>query len=268
MNKNLDSEAYYEQGQRAHDSKRYNHSIINCKRAITTKSNHYLAHFLWGRNLVEKRASDTAIRKHREIISRNPMDSSPYHNLGIIFDRQERLSEAEIHYKKCIEIDSTIAEPCYNLAIVLTKLAKYTEALEQYEKNIRNHPHDSSTHNCHGYLKFTLGKYEDALESFEDAIRKDVEYSLPYLNKSLVLYCLGKLELAVEIFKQSLGKVASDEDWETRLKKNLRIYEGEVSRFQKILEGDDLGEIYQENLVLNIKALAFVVDLLRKEVKG
>jgi len=270
MDKNLESEEYYNKGIEFFQDCDYNKSLVLSKRAITTKDNYYYAHFSWGRNLISKDpSSNQALRKHKELISRDPTDGDAYHNLGVAFEEQERFLEAEMQYKKSIELDPiNNIEAHHNLAIILTKQAKYTKAIEQYEENIKENPGDSSTYSCHGYLKFTLGKYEEAIKSFEKAISKDPDYSLPVLNKSLALYCMGDSELAVEVFKESLENLAEDEDWQTRFQEYLRIYEGELRRFKKTLESGDVGEIPRETLLRNIKALCFIVKLLKQVLLG
>jgi len=264
MNKNFDAEEYYQQGRGLFDNGQYDKSLVLCKRAITTQSDHYIAHFYWSRNLSSKSIYHKSIKKHKELISRDPIDSDAYHNLALAYEKQGQIFEAETQYKKAISINRSFYSSCLNLAIVLTKQAKYTEALEQYEENIRSNPNDSLNHNSYGYLKFILGDYGEAIKSYEEAARKTPNYSLPFINKSLALYCLGRSELAVEAFKESLDKVAENEDWKTRFEKNLGIYEGELKRFEGTLESGDLGEILRETLERNIKALGIIVDSLKQ----
>jgi len=265
MNKHLDSEAYYEKSCTSHDACKYTESILLYKRAITSKPNHYDAHFQWGRNLTDNGIYDRSVIKHKEIVARNPTDYNAYYNLGVTLERKDEFLKAEIQYKKSLEINSSFQDACHNLAIALTKQAKYTEALEQYEKNIESNPDDSSTENCYGYLKFILGQYEEAIKSFDNAIQKDSQYSLPLINKSIVLHCLGKDELAAEVFKESIGKVGAEENWQKRLQKNVMIYQKELRRLMELSESDDLGEVNRDKLEINIKALQFIVNLLLNE---
>jgi len=211
-----------------------------------------------------KNAYYNFLRKNKELISRDPTDCDVYYCLGLAFEKQEKLIEAEIQYKRVLKIDPYYNKSAHNLAIVLTKQGKYTEALEQYEKNIRETPDDSSNVSCYGYLKFILGKYEEAIESFEEAMRKDPNESMPVLNKSLTLYCLGRLEPAIEVFEEGLGKIGENEKWEARFEEDLGIYEGELRRFEETLGSGDLGEIPRETLVRNIKALCFIVDSFKR----
>jgi len=268
MDTKVDSNAYYEQGRRSHCSKHYDKSTLLCKRALTTKSNHHLAHFLWGRNLIEQRVSDTAIRKHKEIISRNPSDQDAYYNFGWILEYQNKLPEAEIQYKKCLKLNSSHDDAHHNLTNNLTKQGRYKEALAQSDENLIENRNKSSKNNAHGYLNLILKRYEEAIKCFESALWKDPEYVLSIINKSIALHCLGKEELAVESLKRSLWEPGHDEDWQKRFQDKVFVYERELEKFEKILESKNLGEINRDHLVKNIKALSFIIDLLNKEFKG
>jgi len=268
MDKDLEAEAYWNRSRVSSTSYQFDQSILFCKRALTIKPNHYNAHFRWGSDLTGKGLYEKSVIKHHEVVCRNPKDHVGYNNLGLALEWQNKLFEAEIQYKKSLEIDPSYQISLHNMAVVLTKQRKYSEALQQFEKIIVAEDEESlaSAYSSYGYLKFLLGKPEEAIESFEKAIDKDSNLSLPYFNKALVLYCLGKQELFAEMFKKAFERFASSQGWRTRLQRTISIYTGELNSSIELLEDADFKEIKKEQLIINIKGFEFILDLLKKEL--
>jgi len=264
MNRTLDAEAYVNRSGDSYDSWQFDQAIIFCKRALTMNPNDYDAHFQWGSNL-NRMGSSGKSKKHKSIICRDPINHRAYSNYGGTLENENRLPEAEIQYRKSLEIDPLYRNGSHNLAIVLTKQGKYTEALEQCEKDRRDHG-EMNSYNSYGYLKILLGKYEEAIESFDESINRRLEENLPFFNKSMALYCLGKNELAVETLREGFEKICGSRDFQQMMQNDLPIYKEELSRFEKLSESDDLGEIKKEQLVVIIKAIQFIIDSLNQEL--
>jgi len=267
MDRNLDAEAYFRRSRDFQTLSQFDQTIIFCKRTLKIKPNHYNAHLRWGASLNDKDLYEKSAKKHKEIICRNLRSHIAYNNFGLALEKQNKLLEAEIQYRKSSEIDPSYQTCLHNLAIVLTKQRKYAQALEKFEKILLAGHQDSraSTLSCHGYLKFILGKYEEGIESFEKAIQQDSNLSLPYFNKALALYCMGKQELAIQVFQETLKKFANSQGWHTRLQRTIGIYNGELRLSRELFEDVSFGEINKEQLIINMKGLEFILNLLKQE---
>jgi len=58
-------------------------------------------------------------------------------NLGIVLQKQGKLSEAMAHYSEALRVDPNHAGAHYDLATALSSLGRTDEALAQYDEAVR-----------------------------------------------------------------------------------------------------------------------------------
>ncbi len=90
--------------------------------------------------------------------------------LGLAYLEENRLEEAEIEFKKLIQLAPDDALGYANLGIVYMRMGKYQEAEEQLKKAIDINPDDPD-------IRFNLAKVYD-LANDEEASRKELEKSI------------------------------------------------------------------------------------------
>ena len=116
--------------------------------------------------------SKMAIDYYRSAIDVIPESYEARYNLGMFYQGQEMIAEAELEYNYIIyEIDSTSANPFYNL----------------------------------GYINLIYkGEYEKAIDFFTRAIQKNPEYVEAWYNRGFSYEVMGNLKLARENYTRSL----------------------------------------------------------------
>lgn len=104
-------------------------------------------------------------------ITENPKNYKAHYDIGIIsiFNVPDH-EKAEMHFKKCLEIEPGFNEARIALAYLYFRLKKYEEALKAFEEATiydKNNPHLYANM---GSCLFMLGRHKEAAESYKKAI--------------------------------------------------------------------------------------------------
>ena len=115
-----------------------------------------------------------------------------------------KLQDAELSYRKAIEIKPDIAEAHYNLGIILSDLGKSQDAELSYRKAIEIKPDYPEAHYNLGVLLNDLGKLQDAELSYRKAIEIKPDYPEAHYNLGVIFKELGKLEEAELSYRKAI----------------------------------------------------------------
>ena len=137
-----------------------------------------------------------AAKYYQFFINQGLKDHRVYSNFGAILDGLGKLKEAELSYRKAIELKPDFAEAHLNLGIVLKNLDKLKEAELSYHKAIEINPNLSEAHSNLGTVLNNLGKLKEAELSLRKAIELKPDFAEAYLNLGNTLRGLGKLKEA------------------------------------------------------------------------
>ena len=106
----------------------------------------------------------------------------------------EKFTDAEIAYRKGLELNPKSFEANYNLGNALFKQGKYTDALEQYKSSVAMQPSDkeklaAAYHNT-GNAYFGDKKIEESINAYKMALKanpkdNDTRYNLAYAQAML-----------------------------------------------------------------------------------
>ncbi|WP_269603955.1 class I SAM-dependent methyltransferase [Prochlorococcus marinus] len=107
---------------------------------------------------------------YRKAIEIKPDFANPYYNLGNLLKDVGKSKEAEVLYRKAIEIKSDYADAHLNLGNLLRDIGKLQEAELSYRKSIEIKPDYVDVHLNLGNILKDLGKSEDAFDSYLKAI--------------------------------------------------------------------------------------------------
>jgi len=137
---------------------------------------------------------------YRKAIELNPDIADTHYNLGIILSDLGRLKEAELSTRKAIEIQSDLANAHYNLGIILSNLGKLKDAEFSYRKAIEIQPDFISAYwNLYG-LANTI---EEAEESINLCLEIDENYLKAKLTLSAIKFHQGDHSLFENLIKQT-----------------------------------------------------------------
>ena len=140
-------------------------------------------------------------RKVLEIQSTN-LDAN--NNLGILLQKQNKYDDAIINYKKVIELKPDYAEAHNNLGNVLQTLSRFKEAEKSCNKAIELKPDYVAAHNNIGNALFKLNKFDEAEASYKKAVKLKPDYAPVYNNLGNLVKSRGRLDEAELYYKRAI----------------------------------------------------------------
>ncbi|WP_187152640.1 sulfotransferase family protein [Prochlorococcus marinus] len=140
--------------------------------------------------------SQDAELSFRKAIEINPDYAEAYSNLGVLLNDLGELQDAELHTLKAIEIKPDYAEAHSNLGNILKELGKLQEAELHTLKAIEIKPDYAEAHYNLGIILRALGKLQQAEISYRKAIEIKPDYTEAHSNLGNILKELGKLQEA------------------------------------------------------------------------
>ena len=133
-----------------------------------------------------------AAKYYQTFINHDFRDHRVFSNYGVILQGLGKSQEAELSYRKAIEIKPDYAKAHYNLGNVLSDLGKLQDAEFSYRKAIEIKPDYAEAHSNLGNILKNHGKLQDAEFSYRKAIEIKPDYTEAYSNLGNVLSDLGK----------------------------------------------------------------------------
>ena len=135
-----------------------------------------------------------AIKYYQYCINQGLVDHRVFSNYGVILQSNSKLQEAELSYRKAIELKPDYAEAHSNLGIILKDLGKFEEAEKSYRKAIELNPDFADAHSNLGLILKDFGKLKEAEKSTRKAIELNPDFLEAHSNLGSILRALGKLE--------------------------------------------------------------------------
>ena len=137
-----------------------------------------------------------ASKYYQYFIAQGFKDYRVFSNYGTILKSYGKLKEAELSYRKSIELKPDFADAHFNLSNVLNDLGRLEEAEFSQKKVIELQPEYAQAHNNLGYILRALGKLKEAELSTRRAIEFNPDSSISYYNLGAILIDLGELHEA------------------------------------------------------------------------
>ena len=132
----------------------------------------------------------------RKAIEINPNSAEAHLNLGNVLIDLDKLKEAELSTLKAIKIKPDFSEAFSNLGNILSRIGKLKEAEIATYKSIEINPNSSQNHFNLGVILKNLGKLKEAELSTRKAIEINPSSYQAYLNLGIILKDLGKIKEA------------------------------------------------------------------------
>ncbi len=145
------------------------------------------------KNLGNLQEAELSYRKAIEI---KPDYSDAHSNLGNILRDLGKLQEAELSTRKAIELNPNFADAHCNLGSILNDLGNLKEAEISTRKAIEIKPDYAIAHSNLGSILNDLGNLKEAELSYRNAIKIKPDYSIAHSNLGNILKELGKLKEA------------------------------------------------------------------------
>ncbi len=153
--------------------------------------------------LREGRVSD-AIGQYEQVLRINPDYAEAHFNLGIALAQTGKIEEAIAHYEQALRINPDYAEAHNNLGTALIRVSKVSEAIAQYEQALRINPDYANVHNNLGIVLAQTGKVEEAIAHYGQALRINPDYAEAHYNLGNALAQVGRVPEAIVQYEQAL----------------------------------------------------------------
>ncbi|PQP35491.1 hypothetical protein C6A37_02215 [Desulfobacteraceae bacterium SEEP-SAG9] len=127
-----------------------------------------------------------------------------HNNLGVVLQKQGRLTEAIEHYSEALRIWSDYADAHNNLGFALAEKGRTAEAIDHYFEALRINPLCAKIYNNLGNVLMGEGKTEEAIRHYSEALRIDSYFSIAHNNLGIALFGQGKLDGAINHYMEAL----------------------------------------------------------------
>jgi len=127
-----------------------------------------------------------------------PHDPELYNNIGITYLEIDKFYDAEINFKKAVNLKKDYYEAFYNLGIVLQKLGKLESSVKIYYEAIKIKPDFIYAYNNLGQTLYKLDNFKEAENIYKKAITLNPNLAELYSNLGQTLHKLNRLAEAKE----------------------------------------------------------------------
>jgi tetratricopeptide (TPR) repeat protein len=158
-----------------------------------------------GLALVEQESGDpkVAIAEIQKVLAQKE-SASAYFYQGVTLQQQANLKEAEISFRKALELDPNYAEARVNLGLVLNQQGKLDPAINEFRQAIRINPKLAPAHFNLGVALQAQGEIKAAIASYKEAIRINPDYAEANYNLGIALKNQGKEKEAIASYKEAI----------------------------------------------------------------
>ena len=196
-------EPLYKQAIEAQNKQKYNEAEKIYRSILKIQPKHINANNNLGTLLYSLGRLDEAEVFYKKVIEIKP-NVNGYNNLGTLQKVMNKLNEAEENIKKAIALKPNLAETYYNLALVQTQKGKLEEAEINYKRAIERKTNQSKFYNNLGDILFKLIKLEEAEVNYKKAIQLRPNQAEFYNNLGTTLLKLNRFDDAEANYRKAI----------------------------------------------------------------
>jgi tetratricopeptide (TPR) repeat protein len=168
-----------------------------------TSSNPFAENF-YGCALMEEDRLKEAEPHFRKAFFMDPSFADARNNLCKNLIRQNRLDEAVICYKELLQHGGKSAEIYYNLATLLKMQNKYDEAIQFYNSALATDPNDNESRKKMASIFIETGRLNEAIEQLNKALLSDSNKAEIYVSLGALYYQSGNYEQAIQSWTKAV----------------------------------------------------------------
>jgi tetratricopeptide (TPR) repeat protein len=161
---------------------------------------------------------DLAVEGYARLLESDPDNIQFRFNLAASQERLGNFEQAEIHFKKILEVVPDNALTLNYLGYMYAeKDIKLDEAIEMIEKALELEPDNGAFLDSYAWVLYKLGRYEDAIVPMNSAIEIEQDDAILYDHQGDIYAALNKLDKAVESWKKALELDPENDDLRAKL---------------------------------------------------
>jgi len=176
-----------------------------------------------------------SVESYKQAIILNPSDPQPKFNLGVIYQDQEKLEEAERLYRTIVEHDPGFAPAWSNLASIQEKRGQADEAEKSHRCAMEADRGGCAAASQFGYFLLRAQRRDEAAAVFENSIKKDSRCANAWFGLALIAEAKGDHRTALRSYDKALIYNPSDLEAYLRSAK-IMISRGERGRAVGLLQ--------------------------------
>jgi Flp pilus assembly protein TadD len=190
-------------------------------------------------------------------IRARPRFAKAHNDLGIVFDRLNRLDEAAAAFSSAIDCDPAFAEAHYNLGTIYKRQDRLRETIDCFARALDLRPEFFQAHNNLGNVLQTLGLTELAAERYRVALALKPDSAELHNNLGTIMQDSGDFHDAEDYYRTALaykpGYVEAHNNLAVTLQRQGRYDEAEVSFHAALALKPDDGKV-RHNLSITLLA--------------
>ena len=194
----------------------------------------------------------------QDVIAQSPRKSNGYSNLGILFAREKRYSEALALLQQAVLLDPENVEARYNLGSLFRILGRYEEALRELQAAISLRPDLPEAYGGVVDLYLDQGDTLRARAYLEDVIRRGV-HSFPLQLRLAILYAqTGRVIEAEKV----LHELLAERPWDSAALSSMgsllleqKRYSEALAYYERALHASPVEPQLYYNIALTLDAL-------------
>ncbi|MEO6928797.1 MAG: tetratricopeptide repeat protein [Casimicrobiaceae bacterium] len=164
-------------------------------------------------NVERNRESYALAAEHYEAaLASTPDHEGLLNNVGLMYEKLGRLQDAEVKFRRALELAPDGMQPLANLAQNLFQQRRYTDAVEYFDRLVRRHPAlpHAPLHGNHGLCLTLVGRLNEAEAALARAMDLDPTLTTLARNRALLLIWQGRWPTALPLLE--IATAADPED--------------------------------------------------------
>jgi len=166
--------------------------------------------------LKENRLSE-ALENFNDAIDWNSIFHEPYLNRGITFRNLKFYAAALSDFKKVLELDTAEVDVYYNMALVYKEREDYDTASDYLSRVIELDSTHIQSYRTFGEINYEQRKFDKAIEMFEKIVSIDTHNHWGYYWLAMSYDAKRKYQLAIDAYETYI-KIAPEEYYDQKIK--------------------------------------------------
>jgi tetratricopeptide (TPR) repeat protein len=182
----------------------WKNSITLFEHAIDVTSNNWLAHNNLGVVLLHQDKIKEAENHFKQTLSIKPDATMTIFNMGVVYYKKGAFEKALKYFSDALELHPTFAEVYFYRGLIQSESGNEKGALNEYMKATQMRPELTEAHYNMGHILFDGGDFDSALREYSQALELNPDSDTLY-NIGLISLRKGQVQSAADCFHSALA---------------------------------------------------------------